>query len=132
MRQGAGKTSKLPVQGTFYAHSHCHPHSVAALGYLRAIAVGNETPGSPSFRCRPKVLHGRGAAVYTNVYGLAIQYTSVLIFRTTLVAALVVAYIARLIFFGAMDTPAQLSSGRSTRRHLQSGQGMANERRTER
>ena len=46
-----------------------------------------------------EVLHGRGAAVYTNVYGLAIQYTSVLIFLTTLVAALVVAYIARLIFF---------------------------------
>jgi hypothetical protein len=32
--------------------THWHPHSVAALGYLRAIAVGNETPGSRSLRCR--------------------------------------------------------------------------------
>jgi hypothetical protein len=50
MLRDAGNASQLLVQGTFYAHrtlsqgsAHCHPHSVAVLGYLRAIAVGNET-----------------------------------------------------------------------------------------
>jgi uncharacterized membrane protein YwaF len=46
-----------------------------------------------------EVLHGRGAAVYTNVYGLAIHYTSVLIMVAALIFALVVAYIARLFYF---------------------------------
>ena len=45
-----------------------------------------------------EVLHGRGAAAYTNVYGLAIQYTSVLILVAALAVALAVAYIARLIY----------------------------------
>jgi hypothetical protein len=46
-----------------------------------------------------EVLHCRGAAVYTNVYGLAIPYTSVLILVAALVAVLVIAFIARLIYF---------------------------------
>jgi uncharacterized membrane protein YwaF len=46
-----------------------------------------------------EVLHGRGAAVYTNVYGLAIQYTSVLIMIAALIFTLAVAYIARLVYF---------------------------------
>jgi hypothetical protein len=46
-----------------------------------------------------QVLHGRGAAVYTNVYGLAIHYTSVLIMVAALILALVVGYIARLVYF---------------------------------
>jgi len=46
-----------------------------------------------------ELLHGHGAAVYTNVYGLAIHYTSVLILVPALVAALVVAFVARLIYF---------------------------------
>jgi hypothetical protein len=29
--------------GEFAGNTHCHPHSVAALGYLRAIAVGNDS-----------------------------------------------------------------------------------------
>jgi hypothetical protein len=45
------------------------------------------------------VLHGRGAEVYTNVYGLAIHYTSVLIMVAALVLTLAVAYIARLVYF---------------------------------
>ena len=45
------------------------------------------------------VLHGRGAAVYTNVYGLAIPYTSVLIMVATLILTLGVAYVARLLYF---------------------------------
>jgi hypothetical protein len=46
-----------------------------------------------------QVLHGRGAAVYTNVYGLAIHYTSVLIMVAALILALAVGYIARLVYF---------------------------------
>ena len=46
-----------------------------------------------------EVLHGRGAAVYSNVYGLTIHYTSVLIFLGSLLAALGVAFAARLIYF---------------------------------
>jgi hypothetical protein len=46
-----------------------------------------------------QVLHGRGAAVYTNVYGLAIHYTSLLIMVAALILALGVAYIARLRYF---------------------------------
>ena len=46
-----------------------------------------------------QVLHGRGAAVYTNVYGLAIHYTSVLIMVAALIFTLAVAYIARLFYF---------------------------------
>jgi hypothetical protein len=46
-----------------------------------------------------EVLHGRGAAVYTNVYGLAIHYTSVLILVAPLTFTLVVAYVARLVYF---------------------------------
>jgi hypothetical protein len=45
------------------------------------------------------VLHGRGAAVYTNVHGLAIPYTSVLIMVAVLILTLEVAYIARLVYF---------------------------------
>jgi uncharacterized protein YqgC (DUF456 family) len=45
-----------------------------------------------------QVLHGRGAAVYTNVYGLAIHYTSVLIMVAALILSLAVGYIARLVY----------------------------------
>jgi hypothetical protein len=45
-----------------------------------------------------QVLHGRGAAVYTNVYGLPIPYTSVLITVGALILALGVAYISRLVY----------------------------------
>jgi uncharacterized protein YqgC (DUF456 family) len=46
-----------------------------------------------------QVLHGRGAAVYKNVYGLAIHYTSLLIMVAALILALAVAFIARLLYF---------------------------------
>ncbi len=46
-----------------------------------------------------EVLHGRGAAVYTNVYGLAIHYTSLLIMVAALIFTLAIAYIARLVYF---------------------------------
>jgi uncharacterized membrane protein YwaF len=46
-----------------------------------------------------KVLHGRGAESYSNVYGLPIHYTSVLIFVLTLVLAIAVAYVARVMYF---------------------------------
>jgi hypothetical protein len=46
-----------------------------------------------------QVLHDRGAAVYSNVYGLAIHYTSLLIVVAAFILALGVAYIARLRYF---------------------------------
>jgi membrane-anchored glycerophosphoryl diester phosphodiesterase (GDPDase) len=56
------------------------------------------------------VLHGRGAESYSNVYGLAIHYTSVLIFVLALVLAVAVAYVARIIYFwrNAHDGTAKL------------------------
>jgi hypothetical protein len=44
------------------------------------------------------VLHGRGAAVYSNVYGLSISYTSLLISVAAGLLVLGVAYVARLIY----------------------------------
>ena len=46
-----------------------------------------------------EVLHGRGAVAYSNVYGLAIPYTSVLIVVAALAVALASAFIARLVYF---------------------------------
>jgi hypothetical protein len=46
-----------------------------------------------------EVLHGRGAATYTNVYGLPVHYSSLLILVLVLVFALAVAYIARIVYF---------------------------------
>jgi hypothetical protein len=46
-----------------------------------------------------EVLHGRGAATYSNVYGLAVHYTSVLILFLVLALALAVAFIARFVYF---------------------------------
>jgi hypothetical protein len=45
------------------------------------------------------VLNGRGADSYRNVYGLAIPYTSVLIFLGILFAAAAIAYLARLVYY---------------------------------
>jgi hypothetical protein len=45
------------------------------------------------------LLHGRGAESDSIVYGLAIHYTSVLIFVLALVFAVAVAYVARIIYF---------------------------------
>jgi hypothetical protein len=45
------------------------------------------------------VVNGRGADSYRNVYGLAIPYTSVLIFLGVLIAAAAIAYLARLIYY---------------------------------
>jgi uncharacterized membrane protein len=50
-----------------------------------------------------EVLHGRGAAAYQNVYGLAIPYTSVLIVMLFLILVLAVAYIARIVYFWRYD-----------------------------
>ena len=46
-----------------------------------------------------EVLHGRGAVSYTNVYELAIPYSSLLIAVAALAVALAVAFIARLVYF---------------------------------
>jgi hypothetical protein len=46
-----------------------------------------------------ETFHGRGAANYSNFYGLAIPYTSVLILVLALVLAMAVAYIARVVYF---------------------------------
>jgi hypothetical protein len=43
------------------------------------------------------VLHGRGAESYSNVYGLAIHYTSVLILAAVVILILGVAYLARVV-----------------------------------
>ena len=45
------------------------------------------------------VFHGWGAESYSNLYGTAIHYTSVLIFILALLLAAVVAYVARIICF---------------------------------
>jgi len=44
-----------------------------------------------------QISHDRGAGTYTNVYGLAIHWTSPLILVATLVATLLVAFVARMI-----------------------------------
>jgi hypothetical protein len=46
-----------------------------------------------------ELLHGRGAATYTNVFGLTIHYTSLLVLVLALVLTLGVAYIARIAHF---------------------------------
>ena len=46
-----------------------------------------------------EALHGRGATGYTNVYGLAIPYISVLILVALLAVVLAVAFVARLVYF---------------------------------
>ncbi len=46
-----------------------------------------------------EVLHGRGAATYSNVYGLPIQYTSVPILVLVLALVLAIAYIVRIAYF---------------------------------
>ena len=57
-----------------------------------------------------KVLHGHGAESYSNVYGLAIHYTSVLILVLALLLAVAVAYLARIVHFwrNAHDGTAKL------------------------
>jgi hypothetical protein len=64
-----------------------------------------------------ELLHGRGGTLYTNVYGLATPYTLVLI----LVAALVIAFIARLIYFwvvaGTIQAGAPSEKRLDVRRH---------------
>jgi hypothetical protein len=44
-----------------------------------------------------QVQHGRGAAVYTNLYGLAIHYTSVIFLVAAVILTLGVAYLARIV-----------------------------------
>ena len=57
-----------------------------------------------------KLLHGRGAESYSNVYRLAIHYTSVVIFVLALLLAFAVAYIARIVYLwrNAHDGTAKL------------------------
>ena len=45
------------------------------------------------------ILNGRAADSYRNVYGLAIPYTSVLIFLGIFIAAAAIAYVARLVYY---------------------------------
>jgi hypothetical protein len=72
-----------------------------------------------------EVLHGRGAATYSNVYGLAIHYTSVLILVLVLILALAVAYIARIVYFwrNGRDGAAKLRKIASIEPSLDSGDG---------
>jgi hypothetical protein len=46
-----------------------------------------------------EVLRGNGAGSYSNIYGLAIQYTSILILLGAVLVTAAVAYIARVIYF---------------------------------
>ena len=46
-----------------------------------------------------EVAHGRGAATYSNVYGLAIHYIFVLILLFALALAALAAFIARAVYF---------------------------------
>jgi uncharacterized membrane protein len=50
-----------------------------------------------------ETLHGRGAASYSNVYGLTSPYVSVLIMVFVLAVVLAVAYLARLAYFWCND-----------------------------
>jgi hypothetical protein len=72
-----------------------------------------------------EVLHGRGAATYSNVYGLAIQYSSVLILIFVLGLALAVAYIARIVYFwrNGHDGAAKLQKIDSLGSSVDSGEG---------
>ena len=46
-----------------------------------------------------ETIHGRGAASYSNVYGLSIPYVSVLILIVFVAFVMSVAYIARIVYF---------------------------------
>jgi hypothetical protein len=72
-----------------------------------------------------KVLHGRGAATYSNVYGLPIQYTSVLILVLVLVLAVAAACIARVVYFwrNGHDGAAKLRKIDSLGSSVDSGDG---------
>jgi hypothetical protein len=72
-----------------------------------------------------EVLHGRGAATYSNVYGLAIQHSSVLILVLVLGLALAVAYIARILYFWreGHDGTAKLRKIDSMGSSVDSGEG---------
>src|SRR5271156_3088810 len=61
------------------------------------------------------VLHGRGAAVYSNVYGLSISYASLLISVTAVLLAVGVAYVARRVYlwrhgYGAVTPIGEIQS----------------------
>lgn len=49
------------------------------------------------------VFNGRCADSYRNVYGLAMPYTSVLVFLGILIAATAIAYLARLVYYWRID-----------------------------
>jgi uncharacterized membrane protein YhaH (DUF805 family) len=72
-----------------------------------------------------EVLHGRGAATYSNVYGLAIPYTSVLILVLVLALVLAGAYVARLVYFwrNGHDGAAKLRKIESPTSPVDSGDG---------
>ena len=72
-----------------------------------------------------EVLHGRGAATYSNLYGLAIPYTSVLILVLVLVLALGLAYVARIAYFWrtGRDRAAKLRNIASRASSVDSGEG---------
>jgi heme/copper-type cytochrome/quinol oxidase subunit 2 len=55
-----------------------------------------------------KVLHGRGAESYSNVYGLTIHYTSVLILVVVVIAILGVAYLARIVHLRRYGEPSEI------------------------
>ena len=46
-----------------------------------------------------ETIHGGGAASYSNVYGLGIPYESALILVVVLAIVMLVAYIARIVYF---------------------------------
>jgi hypothetical protein len=55
-----------------------------------------------------KVLHGRGAESYSNVYGLTIHYTSVLILAAAVILILGVAYLARIAHLRRYGTATEI------------------------
>jgi NADH:ubiquinone oxidoreductase subunit 5 (subunit L)/multisubunit Na+/H+ antiporter MnhA subunit len=66
-----------------------------------------------------ETIHGRGAASYSNVYGLSIPYVSVLILVLLLAFVMTVAYIARIVHFWRNEHDAsaklhKISSGASS------------------
>jgi ABC-type spermidine/putrescine transport system permease subunit II len=55
-----------------------------------------------------RLQHGQGAGVYTNVYGLAIHYTSALILIAALILTIGVAYIARIVHLRRYGEPSEI------------------------
>jgi hypothetical protein len=70
------------------------PSRAIIIGVLMAVVIGPLL-----VRAAIEVLHGHGAEQYQNVYGLGIAWSSLLILAAVFLGALLVALIARVVYF---------------------------------